>query len=447
MLYAPHKSQCYSDTGKTGDEFLSDLSGLTNLLLILAAAIAGGILALWFKQPVIVGYLIGGLIVGPFTPGPRVDFDQFRLFTEAGLALLLFVLGAGVTPSQFRGLGKVIVIGGSIQVVLTIGLGLLFTLWFGLNITQGFLLGLILAQSSSAVIARVLDDRHETDSNHGRIAVGVSAVQDISSLPLLLLLLVFLGESHATPVSLIISVAYVVGLAILVYVIGKLFWPRLLGWLEHFASEELTLLVALGLALGGGLMLQRIGLSFALGAFLAGLVIAESPHRPAAVSRMLPLRDVFAAMFFVSIGALFDPLVVWKLPFQLLGLLGVLIIGKACIGAIVTRSFGHSSPTAILTGLLLAQIGEFAFILANIGLEQGAISQQLFSMIMAAAVISIFVNSLVLDSAPPVLAWLAKTVRFNALLKGPTSSLRSTFRKRRRPRIVWPAPPRRPRKE
>jgi len=295
-------------------------------------------------------------------------------------------------------------------------------------------------------MARILDDRDETDSTHGRIAVGVSAVQDVTSLPLLLLLLVFLGESGATPVSFIITLAWVVVTAILVYVIGKLLLPRLLGWMGRFASEELTLLVALGLALGGGLILQRIGLSLALGAFLAGLVIAESPHRPAAISRILPLRDVFAAVFFVSIGALFDPSVIWESLFLLLGLLGILIIGKSCLGAVVTRSFGHKPPTAILTGLLLAQIGEFAFILAVIGLERGVISQQLFSVIMAAAVISIFVNSLILDSAPPVLSWLAKTTRLEALRRGPIA-VRSAFKKRRRPRIVKPAPPKQQRGE
>ena len=190
---------------------MSDLSGLTSLVLILAAAIAGGLLALLLKQPVIIGYLVGGLIVGPFTPGPRVDFDEFSLFTEVGLALLLFVLGARMTPSRFRGLGRVIVFGGFIQIALTIGLGLLFMLWFGLNLVQGFLVGLILAQSSSAVMARVLDDRDEIDSSHGRIAVGISAVQDVSSLPLLLLLLVFLGEGGTSPVSFITTLAYAEG--------------------------------------------------------------------------------------------------------------------------------------------------------------------------------------------------------------------------------------------
>ena len=423
---------------------MSDLSGLTNLVLILAAAIGGGLLALWLKQPIIIGYLVAGIVVGPFTPGPQADLDQFKLFTEIGLALLLFVLGARMKPSHFRGLGKVIILGGFIQIALTIGLGLLFMFWFDLNLVQGFLLGLILAQSSSAVIAKILDDRNETNSDHGRIAVGVSTIQDVSSLPLLLLLLVFLGEGSTTPVSFITSIAYVVIIAVIAYIIGKFIWPRFLGWLERYASEELSLLVALGLALGSGLILQMIGLSIALGAFLAGLVIAESPHRPAAIMRILPLRDIFAAVFFVSIGALFDPDVVLKSFPLLLGLLGVLIVGKACIGAAVTKAFGHDSSTVILAGLLLAQVGEFAFILASIGLERGAISRELFSVIMAAAVISIFVNSIVLDSAPPVLSWLAKTLHFHALFKG--VSVRSALGRRRRPRIVEPRPPRQQRR-
>lgn len=425
---------------------MSELSALTNLVVILAAAIAGGILALWLKQPVIMGYLIAGLIVGPFTPGPKVDFEQVRLFVEVGLALLLFVLGARMNLSQFRGLRKIIVFGGSIQIALTIGLGLLLMLWFGLNLIQGLLLGLILAQSSSAVIARVLDDRDEIDSSHGQIAVGVSAVQDILSLPSLLLLFMFLGQGVTTPVLLADTITYVVVTtvvvaAILLHVIAKGLSLGIFERLGRFASEELLLLIGLGLALGGGLMLERIGLSIALGAFLAGLVIAESPHRPAVISRMLPLRDAFAAVFFVYIGALFNPSVIWESYLLLLGLLGILIIGKACIGAVITVLFGHKSTTAIMTGLLLAQVGEFAFILGMIGLDRGIISQQLFSVIMAAAFISIFVNSAVLDSAPPVLSWLGKTLPLNVLLKKSTASVRSGFRKRRRPKIIKPGPP------
>jgi CPA2 family monovalent cation:H+ antiporter-2 len=423
---------------------LTDVNLLSTLVLILAAATAGGLLALWLKQPVIIGYLIGGLVIGPFTPGPKVDFSQFRLFTEIGLALLLFILGSRMRPSRFVGLGKIILLGGSIQIILTIGLGFVFTIFFGFSSIQGFLLGLILTQSSSAVMSKVLDDRNETDSIHGRIAIGVSAVQDISSVPLLILLLTFMGEDNSTASSLIMSLISIIILAIIIYIIGKFLLHRLMLWLERFTSQEVTLLTVLVLALGFGILLQEIGLSIALGAFLAGLMIAESPHRSNAVSGMMPLRDIFAAVFFVSIGSLFVPAVIWEDPLLLLGLLTILILGKTFIGAVVTRSFGQNRNTSIMTGLLLAQIGEFAFILALIGLDRGAISQEIFSVIMAAAVISIFVNSLILDSAPPVLLWLARTIKFTSLIKGSAATVRSTLRGRRSPRIVPPSPPRKP---
>ncbi len=422
---------------------MAELSLLTNLVLVLVAATAGGLLAIWLKQPVIIGYLIGGVIIGPFTPGPQVDFDQFRLFTEIGLALLLFILGSRMVPARFIGLGKVIVLGGIIQITFTVGLGLLFTLFTDLTLVQGFFVGLILAQSSSAVMARVLDDRDETDTSHGQIAVGVSAIQDISSVPLVLLLLTFLGEGNKSSTSIIINLLGILFAAILIYIVGKLVWHRILRWLEHFATKELVLLMVLVLALGGGILLQAVGLSLALGAFLAGLIIAESPYRTDVVARMVPLRDIFAAVFFVSIGSLFAPEVVWHSPLLLVGLLMVLIIGKTFIGATVTRSFRQNHNTSIMTGLLLAQNGEFAFILALIGLDKGVISQDLFSVIIASSVISIFVNSLILDSAPPVLAWIAKTVRFDALIKGSAKTVRSTFNKRRRPRIMPPTPPNR----
>jgi monovalent cation:H+ antiporter-2, CPA2 family len=420
---------------------VTDLTALTNLVLIIAAAIAGGLLALLLKQPLIVGYLIGGLVLGPYTPGLRIDFNEFSLFTDIGLALLLFVLGANMSISKFRGLGSVILLGGFIQIALTIGLGLLFVQMFGCGIIQGFLIGLILAQSSSAVMAKVLDDRDETDSRYGRIAVGVSAVQDLTSLPLLLILLILMGDESTASFSLLETFGFLVLIVVLVYIFAKYIWPKLVVWLDRFGSGEMTLLIALGLALGGGILLQMIGLSIALGAFLAGLIVAEAPRRPVAISRVLPLRDIFAAVFFVSIGALFDPSVVLQSYPLLLGFLAILIVGKAIIGAVVTRMFGHRRSTSIMTGLLLAQIGEFAFIVGMIGLNRGAISNELFSVVMAASVISIFVNSLMLDSAPPVMEWIARAAHFNVLLKKPSASIWSVFRKRRKPKIVPPTPP------
>lgn len=406
---------------------MSDTAILVNLVLILAAASLGGVISIWFKQPVILGYLIAGVIVGPFSPGPHVNVDLLRFLTEVGVALLLFVLGSGMSPSRFRGLGSVIFLGGTLQIALTLGLGLLFMPWFNLGLTQGFLIGAILAQSSSAVIAKILHDRHETDSVHGRIAVGMSLMQDISSLPLLLVLLVFSGEGTASLPHFLVAIGQVLGLAVLTYFLGRLVWPRILEWVGHLGSGELTLLTTLALVLGGGLVVQAIGLSFALGAFLAGLVVAESPQRTPAMSRVLPLRDVFAAIFFVAIGTQFNPAILWQQIIPLLSVLGVVLIGKAAISVIIVRLFGYAAPIAILAGLLLAQIGEFAFILASIGLERGAISEALFSLMVGAAVITIFVNSVLLDSAPPVLAFLARVSRFPPLMKAPVATMASIF--------------------
>jgi monovalent cation:H+ antiporter-2, CPA2 family len=401
------------------------------VIIVLIAATAGGVLAVWLKQPVILGYLIAGVIVGPYTPGPQANVDLLRFLTEVGIALLLFVLGSGMTPARFRGLGRVMILGGTFQVVLTVGLGLLFIPWFNLTLAQGFLIGAILAQSSSAVIAKILQDRDETDAVHGRIAVGVSLVQDISSLPLLLILLVFLGDGAGTAPSFFLAIGEVVGLGVVTYFFGRLAWPRILNFVGHLGSGELTLLTTLGLALGGALVLQAIGLSFALGAFLAGLVVAESPQRPTAMSRVLPLRDVFAAVFFVSIGTHFNPAVLWQQVVPLLGILGAVLIGKAAISIAIVKVFRYAMPVAVLAGLLLAQIGEFAFILANIGLERGAISEDLFSVLVGAAVITIFTNSLLLDSAPPVLAFLARITGFAPIMKQPVTTMASVWRRGR----------------
>ncbi|MFH1141514.1 MAG: cation:proton antiporter [Chloroflexota bacterium] len=401
-----------------------------SIVLVLVAAVVGAVLALLLRQPVIVGYLLAGVIVGPFTPGPRADFDQLRLFTEIGVALLLFTLGAGMPFSSFRGMGRVVVLGGILQVALTIALGMAFVPWFGLSLAQGILLGTILAQSSSAVIAKILHDRHETGSTHGRIAIGLSLIQDISSFPLLLILLVFLGEGTQTVPSFFIALAEVFGLAIATYLLGRILWPRVLGWVGRFRSGELMLLTTLALALIGSLAMEAIGLSFALGAFLAGLVVAESGERPEALSRLLPLKDVLAAFFFVSIGTLFNPSVLWEHALPLLGLLAVLIVGKGVVSALSVRLFGPSVDVAVLAGLLLAQIGEFAFILANIGLSRGAIPESLFSLVIGSAVISIMVNSLVLDSAPGVLAYLARVTRFEPLMKQPGRAMARILRSR-----------------
>lgn len=403
----------------------TDTGAIQDLVLIIAVAAGAGVLAHWLKQPVVLGYLVAGVIVGPFTPGPRAELESFRFLTEIGVALLLFVMGASMAPERFRQVGRVVLLGGLLQVGLTLFIGLALIPLLGLDVKQGVLLGAILAQSSSAVIIKVLEGRGETDSLHGRIAVGMSVVQDVSSAPLLLMLLVFFGESSGTAASLGLVIAEVFGLAAVTYILGRLLWSRILDWVGQFGSGELTLLTALALALGGALAVSALGLSFAVGAFLAGLVVAGSSYRQEAIARILPLRDIFAALFFVSIGILLNPAIIIEQPLALLGLLAAVILAKGLVSTGVVALFRYPLASALLAGLLLAQMGEFAFILANIGLDRAAIDESLFSLIIATAIVSIAVNSLVLDSASPVLTVLGRAVRLPLLVRHV------------RPRVPW----------
>jgi CPA2 family monovalent cation:H+ antiporter-2 len=386
-----------------------DYDLLRNLVIVVAAAAIGGLIAVKLRQPVILGYLLVGALVGPFTPGPAVDFEGLRFLTQIGLALLLFVMGANLPVSKFRAMGSVILFGGVAQISFTILMGIGLAPYLNLTIPEGILLGAILAQSSSAAIIKILEDRREGSSVHGRIAVGMSVVQDLSSGPLLLLLLVFLGTEAEGLASLPLAVLEVIGVSVVVFLTGRLVWPRLIDWIGKNDSGEVTLLTALAMAIGSGLALAALGLSFTLGAFVAGLVAADAIRRNHMDTRLTPLRDVFAALFFVSIGMLFDPEIIGQNPMWFLAILGAAILGKALISAVTISIFRYSLVTATLGGILLAQVGEFGFIVADVGLDHGAISSSLFSLIIAAAIISIAINSVVLESVPRLLSAAAAT--------------------------------------
>lgn len=395
----------------------SEELALQNLVFIVAAAALGGLIAARLKQPIILGYLVAGVAIGPFTPGPAASVEGLRFLIEIGVALLLFVLGAGMPLSRFRQVGGVVIAGGALQIGLTMALGVALAPLFGLGFIEGILLGTILAQSSSAVISKIMEDRRETGSLHGRIAVGMSVVQDISSGPLLLMLLVLSGSETQDISSISLAVLEVLGLTIGAYVVGRLLWPRVVHWAGRSGSGELNLLTALALALGTGLILDRLGLSFAMGGFLAGVVAAEALVATGAVRRISAVRDVFAALFFVSIGMLLDPGLILNDPLRFLALLGAVTLGKAVISASAIGLFRYPLATALLGGLLLAQIGEFAFVVANIGLNQGVLSQSMFSLVIAAAIVSIGMNSLLLDHAPRAYTAVSQTGRFVLLGK------------------------------
>ena len=382
----------------------------------MAAAGIGGFIAAKLKQPIIVGYLIAGVVVGPNTPGFTADAANLQFFSELGIAFLLFVMGAENGPEKFRSVGKAIVIAGIGKLPFTILLGIGMGMLLGFDIRESIFFGSITAIASSAVIAKVLEDRNETASMHGRLAFGISIVEDLASIPLLVFLLAVLTPS-GNLLDVVIALGKAVAILFLTYYLGKWLWPKILGIVASVDSRELMLLATISLALGGALAVQELGLSFAIGAFLAGIVVSESKFQSRAINTILPLRDAFAALFFVSIGLLVDPSVYIDHPLAVIGMVLTIIVGKALVSALIIRALDFPWEVALVSGVALAQIGEFSFIMARVGITNNIIDAYMFNLVIAGALVTILLNSLLLDSAPPVMARLARITHVRSLVK------------------------------
>lgn len=399
-----------SDTG------VVNVSLILDLVIIVAAAGVGGFIAARLKQPIILGYLIAGIVVGPNTPGFTADAGNLQFFSELGIAFLLFVMGAENGPEKFRSVSRAIVVAGLGKLPFIIALGIGTGLLLGFDLREAIFFGSIIAIASTAVIAKVLEDRAESASVHGRLAFGIAIVEDLASIPLLIFLLAVLTPSGSF-LDVMIAIGKAIGILILTYYLGKWLLPKILGVVAAVESRELLLLVTISLALGGALAVQEMGLSFAIGAFLAGIAVAESKFQSKAINTILPLRDAFAALFFVSIGLLVDPSVYIDRPFAILGMVLTIIVGKALITAVIIRALDFPWEVALVAGVALAQIGEFSFIMARVGIANGIIDSYMFNLVIAGALVTIVLNSLLLDSAPPVMARLARITHVRSLVK------------------------------
>ena len=382
----------------------SELAFVLDLALAVGAAFLGGAVAQRLGQPPILGYLIGGVLIGPFTPGPVADVHHIQVVAEIGVAFLMFALGAEFSFAELRRLGRVAAFGGGLQIAVTTCLGPLLAPALGLSLVQGVFLGGLLALSSTVVSLKLLMARGELGALHGRVALGILVAQDIAVVPMVVVLpsLAVGGQAVWTNLGL----AALKAAAILVggYVVGVRAVPWLLARAAISRSRELFLLGVVTLALGTALVTQAAGLSLAFGAFLAGLLVAESEYRTQVLAEVLPLRDLFASLFFVSIGMLVDPLgLVARLgPVALLS--AVVVLGKVAIVTVAVMLLAMPGRVALLTGLSLAQIGEFSFVLGRLGLDTGAIPAATFDLMLATALSTIVLAPFLLRGAPAIVA-------------------------------------------
>lgn len=372
------------------------------------AALGGGLLAHALRQPLIVGYILGGIAVGPFTPGPTVtDVRAFELFAEIGVVLLLFSAGVEFSIRELFRVRRVALLGGpagiALTVLLTVGVGWLLR-W---PLAQSLVVGGAISVASTMVLIKFLQERGELGAPHGRVAVGITLVEDLAVVAMTILLPVLaLGGEHRLAL-------FGRGLLQAALLLIPLLWlarrvvPKVLARVARTRNMELFLMVTLAMAIGTATLTAGLGLSLALGAFLAGLVISESEFAHEALARILPVRDIFVAVFFVSIGTFVRPASLLA-EAQVVVLLVVLItVGKFLVWSVIVRAAGYGARTAILAGLGLTQIGEFSYILAGLGRAQGLVSTAVYEAVLASSLLTILLNALLFRRVP---SWLERRI-------------------------------------
>jgi len=361
-----------------------------------------GALAMRLRVAPIAGYLLAGVIVGPFTPGIVADANLANQLAEIGVILLMFGVGLHFSLKDLLSVRRIALPGAIVQIGVATLLGMALAWTLGWTMLAGFGFGLALSTASTVVLLRALQARDLVETERGRIAVGWLIVEDLAMVLALVLLPVLAGVAAARPgavgpgaiaMPFLITFIKVGAFIAVMLLVGRRIIPAALHWVVHTGSRELfrlaVLAIALGVAAGSAYVFD---VSFALGAFFAGMILGETPLSRRATEETLPLRDAFAVLFFVSVGMLFDPHVVIEQPLPLLATVAIIIFGKSIAAYAIVRGFGYRSDTALTVAASLAQIGEFSFILATLGVGLGLLPAQARDLILAGAIFSIFLN-------------------------------------------------------
>lgn len=388
---------------------------IATLVAGLGLAFILGTLANRLRLSPLVGYLLAGVLIGPFTPGFVADQALARQLAELGVILLMFGIGLHFSLHDLLSVRTIAVPGAFGQMALVTSLGFIVTQAIGWPIGAGLVFGLALSVASTVVVLRALQEKRQLETDGGRIAVGWLVVEDVAMILALVLLPAFadvLGgtanraepensgmltffEPHTISGALGLTLAKLTAFFALMAIVGRRVIPAILHYVAHTGSRELfrlaVLAIALGVAFGAA---ELFGVSFALGAFFAGMILAESQLSQRAAQETLPLRDAFAVLFFVSVGMLFNPMILVEQPLLVAATFLIIVIGNAAAASAIAVMFGYSLPIAVTLGLSLAQIGEFSFILAGLGVELNLLPETGRDLVLAGAILSILINPL-----------------------------------------------------
>jgi CPA2 family monovalent cation:H+ antiporter-2 len=388
---------------------MTQIGFFADLGLLLLAALVGGILAHFLRQPLIVGYLIGGILIGPFTPGPTLSEPEvFRLFAEVGVVLLMFSIGIEFAVGDVFKAGRVGLLGAPLGIALVMFMALPIGWIFGWPLRQTLVVGAAASVASTMVLLKFLSERGELHSPHGRILVAITLAEDLVVVAMTVLIPTMAQAEPGSALRLFFAGLLQAALLLAPFLLlSRRLVPALLDRIARAGDMELFLLIAMTIAIGTAALTASFGLSLALGAFLAGLLISGSEFAHETLARVLPIRDLFIAVFFVSIGTLIRPAsLVAHFP-VVLALVALVVLGKFIVRAGTIRVLGSPVRTAVLAGLGVTQIGEFSYVLAGVGREHGLLTGSVYDAVLAASVLSIIINALIFRRSPRRLTrWL-----------------------------------------
>ncbi len=405
-----------------------DISLITTIAAGLGLAMILGFVAARLRLPPLIGYLVAGIIIGPSTPGFVADMALTAQLAEIGVMLLMFGVGLHFSMGDLMAVKRIAVPGAMLQITIATLLGAGAGYWWGWDLAQCLVFGLSLSCASTVVLLKALEARGQIETLNGRIAVGWLIVEDLVMVLVLVLLPVIAGilgtipaaDGHAPAandqhivVTLLITLGKVAAFVVFMLVVGKRLLPKLLWWVAGTGSRELfslcVIATAVGVAYGSALLFD---VSFALGAFFAGMMLRESEFSHRAADDSLPLRDAFAVLFFVSVGMLFDPHILLDEPLKVLAVVAIIMFGKTIAAVALVLVFRYPLNTALIVGASLAQIGEFSFILAGLSISLGLMDIQAQNLILAGALVSIALNSLMFTLLEPLRNWALKHSAF-----------------------------------
>jgi len=387
-----------------------------DVAIIVTAGFVGGVIAQRLKQPLILGYIAAGVVLGPVTGGALIyDPHDIELLAEIGVVLLLFALGIEFSLKELRPVRNVALLGTSIQILLTVGAAAGVGLALGWPWTDAVWFGGCVSLSSTMVILKTLQSQGRLGTLSSRVMIGMLLVQDLAVVPLLILLPKLTDLRSGLP-DLGWAVVRSFAFLALMILVGSRVVPWLMRRVSRWNSRELFLLTTAGLGLGIGYATYKVGLSFAFGAFVAGMVLSESDHAHQALSDIIPLRDIFGLLFFASVGMLLDPRFVQENLLLVLGLAGTVALTKGLVCAGVGRVFGYRNVVPLALGLTMFQAGEFAFVIGRVGVSTGSIGTDLYTMILSVALVTMFLTPFLSRATAPIYGFVQSRRRREPVL-------------------------------